>query len=256
MVKPANHVASKVELRGRADAFTLSNIQIRLNAMTLLLSPIMLVGSSDGRRRYCQASLSHPGLSPSQHMSRIKQCMTKHCCKHECDSSLNVAGARRTSHRLSPVTDAHGVRVTLFSCPYVQLMPLNIVLSASYCKSLQWYKSVEADDVKLQSTCWRPVCSSEYDMPATPRHGLVAGLKEVPSNCVQNYVKALLADTGESRLQLLGVTAGISDNDLLRSQSWEAFQYCLDLHVLLFSANMSASHRDASMATAAGCTYC
>lgn len=38
--------------------------------MTLLLSPIMLVGSKVGRRKYCQANLSHPGLSPAcQHAS-------------------------------------------------------------------------------------------------------------------------------------------------------------------------------------------
>jgi len=45
---------------------TLSNIQMRLNAMMLLLSPIMLMGSSRGRRKNCQASLSQPGLSPAR----------------------------------------------------------------------------------------------------------------------------------------------------------------------------------------------
>lgn len=50
---------------GHAAARTLSNIQMRLKAMMLLLSPIMLVGSRVGRRKYCQANLSHPGLSPT-----------------------------------------------------------------------------------------------------------------------------------------------------------------------------------------------
>lgn len=66
-------------------------------------------------------------------------------------------------------------------------------------------------------------------MPAASSHGLVAWLEILPRDSIQHNVEAILTDTAQSRLQLVGVTAGVSNNDLPVIQSWKAIKDHLNL---------------------------
>lgn len=90
---------------GRAAACTLSNIQIRLKAMTLLLSPIMLVGSRVGRRTYCQANLSHPGLSPTCNSNPDDAASSARHCQsiHREPMNIGIITTQGTAQEAQPV---------------------------------------------------------------------------------------------------------------------------------------------------------